>query len=233
MEGAGETERRSIMYHYVQDKAFLSHMRTRCGQILQDTCHLLKERFDISASFYLVGSGARNLITQNADQPIDLDYNLQIVRCEDFYDGRRLKECVRIAFNQAFCSHGQRDCSDSRSALTSKLLDFYAIDLKGRTLPRCSIDLCIVMERAGRTYRLIHKKTGWSADDEYYWNEAPSSKVVRRKAEYIKKHGMWHLVRAQYLDIKNMYLSRNDKNHPSFLCYAEAVHQVYHIKNPR
>ena len=46
------------------------------GEIMQDFCHLLKENHNIDANFYLVGSGARNLITQNASQPIDLDYNL-------------------------------------------------------------------------------------------------------------------------------------------------------------
>ena len=51
---------------------------------MQDLCHTLKEEYDIGASFYLVGSGARNLILQNANQPIDLDYNLEITRIDDW-----------------------------------------------------------------------------------------------------------------------------------------------------
>ena len=54
------------MYKYVEDKQFLSRMRSLCGEIMQDLCHTLKEEYDIGASFYLVGSGARNLILQNA-----------------------------------------------------------------------------------------------------------------------------------------------------------------------
>ena len=50
---------------------------------MQLLCHYLKEDYDIGANFYLVGSGARNLILQNENSPIDLDYNLEIVRCED------------------------------------------------------------------------------------------------------------------------------------------------------
>ena len=50
------------MYKYVEDKQFLSRMRSLCGEIMQDLCHTLKEEYDIGASFYLVGSGARNLI---------------------------------------------------------------------------------------------------------------------------------------------------------------------------
>ena len=74
------------MYKYVEDKQFLSRMRSLCGEIMQDLCHTLKEEYDIGASFYLVGSGARNLILQNANQPIDLDYNLEITRIDDWED---------------------------------------------------------------------------------------------------------------------------------------------------
>ena len=72
------------MFTYVEDKEFLSRIRNLCGEIMQDLCHYLKEDYDIGTIFYLVGSGARNLIVQNASLPIDLDYNLEIVRCEDY-----------------------------------------------------------------------------------------------------------------------------------------------------
>ena len=83
------------MFDYVKDKEFLSRMRNLCGEIMQDFCHCLKEDYDIGAVFFLVGSGARNLIVQNASLPIDLDYNLEIVRCGDFEDCRGIKECAR------------------------------------------------------------------------------------------------------------------------------------------
>ena len=86
------------MFDYVEDKAFLSRMRNLCGEIMQDCCHYLKEDYEIGAIFYLVGSGAKNLIVQNASLSIDLDYNLEIVRCEDFEDCRNLKECARKSY---------------------------------------------------------------------------------------------------------------------------------------
>ena len=79
------------MFNYVEDKEFLSRIRNLCGGIMQDFFHYLKEDYDIGATFYLVGSGARNLIVQNASLPIDLDYNLEIVRCEDYEDCRFIK----------------------------------------------------------------------------------------------------------------------------------------------
>ena len=126
-------------------------MRSCCGDMMQDLCHTLKEVSDIGAEVILVGSGARNLILQNANEPIDLDYNLKIVR-SDNWDCKYIKECVRKAFNIVLRKHGWRDCEDSKSSLTTK--KHYLSG--GKTL--FSIDVCIVYEdEDGNFYRLIHK----------------------------------------------------------------------------
>lgn len=214
------------MFDYVKDKEFLSRMRNLCGEIMQDFCHYLKEDYDIGARFFLVGSGARNLIVQNASLPIDLDYNLEIVRCEDFEDCGFLKECARKSFNKALKEHGWGDCDDSTSSLTTEKRHF----LKGNPT-EFSMDVCIVCrDTEEHFHRLKHKKTGFTYLDEYYWNEAPHSAGIQEKAKYIKEGGKWQLVRAQYKDIKNRYLQRNDHDHPSFICYIEAVNNVYNAR---
>ena len=214
------------MFDYVEEKEFLSRMRSLCGGIMQDFCHCLKEDYDIGAVFFLVGSGARNLIVQNASLPIDLDYNLEIVRCRDFEDSRSIKECARKTFNKVLNKRGLGDCEDSTSSLTTGKIHF----TRGNPT-EFSMDVCIVCRDTEEDfYRLIHKKTGWSYYDQYYWNEAPHSAGIQKKAKYIKKRGKWELVRAQYLDIKNRYLQRNDHDHPSFICYIEAVNNVYNAR---
>ncbi len=214
------------MFNYVKDKEFLSRMRSLCGGIMQDFCHYLKEDYDIGATFYLVGSGSRKLIVQNASLPIDLDYNLEIVRCEDYEDCRIIKECARKSFNKALKEHGWSDCEDSTSSLTTEKRHF----VQGNTT-EFSMDVCIVcQDTKDYFHRLIHEKTGWACYDRYYWNEAPHSARIREKAQYIKKKGKWKLVREQYLNIKNKYLQRNDHNHPSFVCYIEAVNNVYNAR---
>ena len=226
MDGSGR-EGRNSMYHYIVDKEFLHNMRALSGEIMQSLCHYLKENFDIGAKFYLVGSGARNLVSQNGNQPIDLDYNLEIVRCDDFEDCRYLKECARKAFNKALRERGLYDSEDSTSSLTSKQIYF-------KTGNTCSfsIDVCIaVRDNKDNYHRLIHEKTGWVQTDRYYWNIAPQSNKLDMKVEYIKKCGKWALVREQYLSIKNKYLIQNDFNHPSFICYIEAVNNVYNARN--
>lgn len=215
------------MFHEIDDKIFLSGMRQLCGSIVQDTCGFLKRDFDIGAVPYLVGSGARNLIMQNGNEPVDLDYNIEIVRCEDFNNCRYLKECTRKAFNSALITKRQNNCEDSTSSLTSKKIHFSS----GNRTP-FSIDICIVTKGDnGRIYRLIHEKTGFVAQDSYFWNQAPNSKNIKKKADYIKAHGKWILVRNQYLNIKNKYLTSNDHDHPSFICYIEAVNNVFNSRN--
>ncbi len=214
------------MYHYLDDKELVSKMRSLCGDIMQDLCHILKEDYDIGATFYLVGSGARNLIMQNNNEPVDLDYNLEIIRCEDFEDCRYIKECTRKAFNKALNLNDLNDCEDSTSSLTSKLIYFTSgNDTEFR------IDVCItVRDEDDVYYRLLHKKTGFVDYDEYYWNTAPNTKKINEKVRYIKSCGKWELVRKQYEKIKNMYLIRSDNNHPSFICYVEAVNNVYNSR---
>ena len=222
------------MYHYVEDKKFLSRMRSLCGEIMQDLCHCLNKKYDIGANVFLVGSGASNLILQNESQPIDLDYNIEIVRCEDYEDCRFIKECVIKAFNEVLCNHGWGDCKDSKSSLTTEKSYFTKGNPTG-----FSMDVCIVCrDTKGNFYRLIHEKTNvynimtGQHYDRYYWNKAFDSAKINEKAKYIKKMGEWGRVRKQYRDIKNRYLTQNDQDHPSFICYIEAVNNVYNeIKN--
>ena len=47
------------MFDYVEDKEYLSRVRSVCGEIMQDFCHTLKEDYDIGSTFYLVGSADR------------------------------------------------------------------------------------------------------------------------------------------------------------------------------
>ena len=175
------------MYHYLDDKEFLHDMRALSGEIMQLLCHYLKEDYDIGAGFYLVGSGARNFILQNEHNPVDVDYNLEIVRCENYDDCRYLKECCRKTFNKVLREDELHDCEDSKSSLTSKRIQF---NNGNRT--EFSIDICITTrDTDGNYHRLIHDKTGWTKYDEYFWNMAPQSKGLKMKVDYIICHSKW------------------------------------------
>ena len=209
------------MYHYVDDKVFLKKTQTTCVEILNDLTQELVD-YGISSQFILVGSGARNMVTQNANNPIDFDYNLYIQKCENINDCRTIKETVRKVFNKVLKADNLSDCEDSTSSLTTKPIYF-----TDNPEIQFSMDICIITrDNNGSWHRLIHEKTGYVSIDKYYWNEAPNSRQIKEKADSIKESGYWQKVREEYLKIKNLYLRKNTKR-PSFVCYIEAVNNIY------
>ena len=92
-----------------------------------------------------------------------------------------------------------------------------------------SFDVAIIKKNPNGNYmRLIHNKNMYALSwDQYTWNEVPNSHQVKDKADEIKEEGLWQEVRDRYLEKKNMYLSRQDCNHPSFVVYVEVVNEVY------
>lgn len=221
MGGMGEGE---IMYHYIEDKEYLKRAQSYCSELLAAlTIELLDK--NISSQFILVGSGARNMVSQNENEPIDFDYNLYIQKCSDINNCQSIKEVVRKAFNKVLRAYDLCDCDDSTSSLTTKPIYF-----KDRPKIKFSIDVCIVAKNdEGSWFRLIHEKTGYTSSDRYFWNEAPNSKNVKGKADIIKDVGKWQFVRDEYLELKNAYLQKNDHSHPSFICYIEAVNNIYNF----
>ncbi len=216
------------MYHFIEDKEFLGKMRKVCSDIVNQLVQEINKGDLLNVKAYLVGSGARNLITQNANNSIDLDYNLDIIESKcDIRKGDIIKEYVRKNFNKVLKRNDWEDCQDSTSALTTRKMKF----TEGNQTP-FSIDLAITTrDGSGNLYRLIHKKTGFVSQDEWYWNEIPKSKGLDKRIKWLKDNNKWGELRETYLDNKNMYLKRNDYNHPSFVCYIEAVNEVYYKYN--
>ena len=212
------------MYHYIDDKDFLKRMKYLCSDIINQLVQKINNDGLMEVEAHLVGSGSRNLITQNANDPIDLDYNLCI---EDFGDfsirsGREIKNYIQTQFNTILQKNRWSDCQDSTSVLTTEYRHF----TKGNNT-EFKIDLAIVYSDDHGWYRLIHEKTGYVILDRFYWNMVPDSQDVWEKVGSIKEQNQWKAVRDTYLEKKNMYLCRNDRNHPSFNIYVESVNEVY------
>ena len=209
------------MYHFVEDKDFLARAYHDCADIVNQLVQELKN-YEIEARMNVVGSKKRNMITQNANEPIDFDFNLLILNADDYTRASDLKEDVREAYNTVLNRNGWADCLHSTSSLTTKQMVYK----KGNKTP-FSIDVCIVKKDGYGLHRLIHRKTGFVNSDQWYWNQVPNSHDLREKEAYLKPD-YWLEVRDAYLDKKNMYLRRPyDNDHPSFICYVEAVNEVY------
>ena len=219
------------MYKYVVDvqgKEILKKSQSTCSKIMKELEVLLRRKYKINTQFFLVGSGGNNMVTQNESGEFDFDYNLKVFNGFQ-YKGNELKEDIRKAANEIMSNYNVKyslnDVSDSTSALTTN---------KIRTINNnglYSMDICIVaQDNDMRWHKLKHKKTGNIKNDEYFWNEIPDSSELSKRAKCLKgkRHNHWLEVRENYINRKNMYLSSRDKNHPSFICYIEAVNEVYY-----
>lgn len=212
------------MYHYIDDKVFLKDMKQVCSDIVNQLVQRINNDSVMTVEDHLVGSGAKNLITQNAKEPIDLDYNLCIVEVfgTRFNNGKAIKEYIRKHFNAVLQNNDLNDCQDSTSALTTDEIHF----TEGNQTS-FSIDLAIVRKNCNGWERLIHRKTGYLDFDEWYWNEAPNSRNLDKKVDDIKNINQWNTVRDLYLEKKKFYLRRNDPNHPSFIVYIETINEIH------
>ena len=133
------------MYHWIKDREFLGKMKRLCSDIVNQLVQEINKDDRMSVRAFLVGSGARNLFTQNGNQPIDLDYNLEIMDYDyyDFRNGREIKEYIRKKFNIVLEKNDFSDCQDSTSALTTRKIHF----TQG-SQTEFSIDICIVKQNS-------------------------------------------------------------------------------------
>lgn len=216
------------MFDYVKDKKFLGKLRGRCSDLVNMVVMSINSEKKMKTSFTLVGSGARNMITQNGKEPIDLDYNLVIEDFGDFdeNDCQGIKEYVIKKFKEVIAKHKKiKDYKlhDSTSVITTDKMNF---DESNQT--KFSVDLAIIKESNEKWFRLIHEKTADTETHRWFWNEGPHSKGLDEKVKKIKSRAqLWNEVRKSYIDKKNYYLKKGDNDHPSCVCYIETVNEVY------
>lgn len=179
---------------------------------------MLKAEYNLDSDFYLVGSGLKNLVTQNENEPFDLDYNLEIYNLADpNKNAEWLKNTLMQFLNGILENTPFSDCQDSTAVITSRW--------KSQNGLFFSFDIAILVENTnGYFCRLIYDKN-WN---RFYWTEVPNSKDVYDRMDIIKENGYWQEVRETYLNKKNMYLQRMDRNHPSFNIFVETINEVYY-----
>lgn len=220
MGGMGEKGKKS-MYDYIKDQEFLGKLNRTCSDIVNQLVQEINKESVMKVKMELVGSGAKKLITQNANKPVDLDYNLCISKCK-LKNERDIKEYIMEKYDIILDRKDWENCKDSTSVISTEYREF----TEGNKTP-FKIDLAIVKQENGSWYRLIHEKTGFVNQDRYYWNVAPKSQGLENKVKYLKKTNHWSDVRETYLSKKNMYLKRNDHDHPSFIVYIETINELY------
>lgn len=213
------------MYKLVESK-IVKPYKIFCSDTLNQLKNILRNDYDIECKFRLIWSGSKDIVTQNGNEPFDLDYNLYITRFPHNFDPNTsdkmkwLKDTIRNELNELLGDEGFRDAQDSTSVLTARRFLTRAPQKK-----LFSFDVAILAKNTDGEYcRLIHEKRDF---ERFYWNQVPSSHNIYDKADELKQYDRWEDIVDKYLELKNMYLCRMDYNHPSFIVFVEAVNQVY------
>ena len=204
------------MFKYVAKKEVADY-KTYCQNVLSQLQKTLKKEYSIMSTVTLIGSGAENMVTRNGKGPFDLDYNLVLTSIPQKYEDSpgllrsHVREILNSLVDERF-SNGKGSTSSIK----------YLAHPEDRSKVVFSFDVALIREREGK-YKLVHDK----GKNVFIWNQIPYSKNLDKKIVAIRKSGRWSDVEEAYLNLKDMYLRRNNKSHPSFIVLAEAVNQVY------
>ena len=68
---AAWVKRRYFMYHYIEDKDFLNRMKSLCSSIINQLVQSINNDTVMTAKAELIGSGAKDLVTQNAKKDLN------------------------------------------------------------------------------------------------------------------------------------------------------------------
>lgn len=206
------------MYRYADLKRVQTYHQF-CSTKLNQLKQYFYNEFGIETKVKLIGSGSKDLVTQNNNLPFDLDYNFEIQnRSIKKLKMKELKNCVMDFLNSVIYEEFDdfKRCQDSTSAVTIRKIVNGKLDF--------SFDIAILAKSSkGNFCRLIHDKKL----DKYDWNPIPESKEIYDRLKQLKSEGCWQNIKELYLNKKNMYLTRNE-NRCSFEVFVETINEIWY-----
>lgn len=206
------------MYHYVESKDYKPYHFFISDKLNRVKQQILKEH-QIETTVDSVGSLYKKLVTQNNSLPFDLDYNLVIEnRLITQLNPKPLKDYVMEHLDDMIAEEYEdwKYCQDSKAAITIRRVVDGRLDF--------SADIAILARNSNGQYcRLLHDKQR----QKYDWAPVPNSEKIYERFRKLKNYGYWEDIQEKYLEKKNSYLSKQDKDHPSFVVFVETIKEVW------
>lgn len=206
------------MYHYVDSNDYKPYHFFISDKLNRVKQQILKEH-QIETSVDSVGSLYKKLVTQNNSLPFDLDYNIVIEnRLITQLNPKPLKDYVMEHLDDMIAGEYEdwKYCQDSKAAITIRRVVDGRLDF--------SADIAILAKNSNGQYcRLLHNKQR----QKYDWAPVPNSEKIYEKFRKLKNYGYWEDIQEKYLEKKNRYLSKQDKDHPSFVVFVETIKEVW------
>jgi hypothetical protein len=202
------------MYRFA-DPQEVKELTKWCDYILHEVQNEVRDYFTFDIR--LIGSGDKGLVTQNANEPFDLDYNLILQKDKRnlLNNPKQIKDIFISRFNKVLAANVEnyKGASDSTPVITLKIKNGDSISF--------TFDIAIIVENNdGVFYRLTHDKNA----RRYIWNEVPRSADYFERVRRVKENDLWEEFRGRYLELKNIHLRRND-GVKSFSVFLETLNE--------
>ena len=204
------------MAYYYPTQNEVTQCNKWCTAIIKQVQKRLSDYFTFDIR--LIGSGEKRLVTANADECFDLDYNLILKKDKaDLLDN---PEKIKKLFVDAFSSilkksvDGYTHSCDSSSVVKNKIIIENKLAFE--------FDVAIIVQGDDDCYyKLINNKK----NNSYIWNKVPDSKNYMERYNTIKKNVGIVPFKKEYLRLKNLHLSKQD-GVKSFSIFLEALNNI-------
>lgn len=206
------------MYHY--DYATPEEIKPARAELEQIISHVredVRQYFTFRHEYIGSSSNKRNLVTYDPKTNVgfDFDVNLYVNDKYEDYSAAEIREIFRQSFNKFRFRYGYSPCENSTSVLTIKFID------RRQSRIKHSCDFAIVFDGSkGQQYIRFNKE-----QQTFSWEyRSKGFEGLEKKADWLKKHGLWNEVRDLYLYLKNT--NTNPDRHSRSI-YAETINDLY------
>ena len=187
-----------------------------CKGVILEVQDIVRDWFTFD--FKLIGSGERRLVTQNGNNPFDLDYNLILQKDKKdlFYNPQRIKILFMDAFKRALNKRGIKNYSERNhtSVITVNILD-------KKNNVEFSFDVAILAELDNGFFcRLTYDKIS----NRYIWNQVPNSHKFFDRYKLVRDNGYFMKFKNRYLELKKEHLEKKDET-SSFSIFLETLNE--------
>lgn len=196
----------------------ITELNKWCLSIIHNVQRLLKDYFTFDIR--LIGSGEKRLVTQNAEECFDLDYNLIIQRDKKDLIGnpKVIKDLFTNAFNDVLDQNvkGRHKVRNATSVLKNEIIEKDKLVFK--------FDVAILVKADDDCYYKIIADKNYNPP-RYLWNKVKDSKNYLERYSFIKQQLKdFGIFKDRYLELKNIHLSRSD-GAESFSIFLETLNE--------
>lgn len=205
------------MCEYVNKKELIKPRRI-FSKWISNVQHEIKEKYKITFSYDLIGSGSRNMVIRRCDNNyFDLDFQIVIQsipkNMNRYKDCKKFKDIFIKTFNK-YKPQGFIDCKDRSQSLRTKNLNLgFGFDI-----------IITCFDNDDNFYILYNKKDSNSSNNkDYEWVKRKKMNKYHERLTLVKESKMWNYLREIYKNKRHEHMNDQEPKKHSYQLLNEAV----------